>query len=217
MQHLGNGFTFNAERHEYKLGTQIVPATTGVIRGSGLVPHRFIDLDELERRSELGKAVHLACHLHNLARLGDCDERVKPHLHAWIEFKQKCKSFRLISSEYQTVAFVNGMPYGMQLDCNASIDRDDTIIELKIGRVYPHHGVQTASYAAGAPHPKYDQPLARFMARKRIVVELGADGKPKLHKFEQKSDYEAFASSLYMASWKQRHGAVYRLEQGGLI
>src|SRR6516165_8085957 len=88
MQHLGNGFTFNAERHEYRLGHQVVPATTGVLSGSGLVPYRFVEYDILERKGELGKAAHLACHLHNLAKLGDLDDRVKPYLAAWIYFKQ---------------------------------------------------------------------------------------------------------------------------------
>ena len=216
MQHLGNGFTFNAERHEYRLGHQVVPATTSVLSTGGLVAFNFVSLEVLERRSELGRAVHLACHLHNIGKLGDCDNRVRPYLKAWILFKEKCKNFRLISSEYQTVAFVNGMPYGMQCDWNASVDREDTVGELKIGSVYPHHGIQLAAYAAGLPHPKYEQPLARFMARKRIVVELGENGKPKVHRFEEKSDYEAFASSLYMASWKRRHGAVY-LAQGELL
>jgi len=210
MQHLGNGFTFNAERHEYRLGHQVVPATTSVLSTGGLVAFNFVSLEHLERRSELGRAVHLACHLHNIGKLGDCDNRVRPYLKAWILFKEKCKNFRLISSEYQTVAFINGMAVGMQLDWNASIDREDTVGELKIGKVYPHHGIQLAAYAAGLPHPKYEQPMARFMARKRIVVELGGNAVPKVHKFEQRSDYEVFVSLLHVTCWKRRFESIYR-------
>jgi hypothetical protein len=210
MINLAEGFTFNAESHEYRLGSNIVPACTQVISTGGLVDFRFVDRDVLERKSELGREVHHACHLHNLDKLGSYDPLIEPYLTAWIRFKKDLKSFRLISSEYQTVAFVNGMPFGMQLDCNAMVNGHDTIIELKIGEIYPHHAIQTAGYAAGMPHPKWSTPFARFVARKRIVVELRANGQPKIHVFENKSDFEVFASLLYVASWKRRHANVYK-------
>ena len=209
MINLAEGLTFDQARHEYRLGAHHVPACTSVIKSSGLVPHSFIALDELERKGELGRAVHKACHLDNIGKFGNCDERVKPHLEAAIKFKHNCKSFNLISSEYQTVAFVNGMPYGMQADVNARIDGDDTVIEWKIGEPKPHHGIQLAGYAAGLPHPKWNTPIARFMARKRIAVELRANGEPKVHPYNDKSDYEVFCSLLYLASWKGRYEKIY--------
>lgn len=212
MSALTEGFTFNPDNHEYRLGATLIPACTSLLSSGGLVSFDFVSADVLERRGELGRQVHKACHLHNIEKLGEYDSRVKPHLHAWIEFKEQCKSFRLMSSEYQTVAVVNGMPFGMQLDCNAFVDGLDTVIELKIGDIYPHHAIQTAGYAAGLPHPKYTAPLARFMARKRIAVELRANGHPKVHRFEDRSDYEVFASLLYVASWKRRFENVYKKE-----
>ena len=135
------------------------------------------------------------------------------HLDAAIKFKCECKSFRLISSEYQMVAWVNGMPYGMQCDVNASIDRFDTVVEWKIGEPKPHHGVQLAGYAAGLPHPKYNTPIARFMSRKRIVVELRDTGQYKVHPYDDRSDYEVFCSLLHIASWKGRNGKFYSTQE----
>jgi hypothetical protein len=201
-------FTFNEEFHEYRVGSQVVPACTAVLADGGLVPRWYVSEDVLERKSALGREAHKACHLHNLEKLGEYDPRVKPYLRAWINFKM-ATSFQLIASEFQTVATVNGMQFGMKLDCQALIDGAETIIELKCGAVYPHHGIQTAGYAAGLPHAKYTAPLARFMARKRIVVELRANGFPKVHRFEDRSDYEVFASLLYVTSWKRRHENVY--------
>lgn len=203
-------FTFNADLHEYRLGAQVVPSCTGMLSEGGLVAHRFVSEEILERKSELGREVHRACHLHNMNILGDCDPRVVPHLKAWIYFKQSCKSFKLICSEFQSVATVNGMNYGMQLDCNAHVDGADTIIELKTGAVYPHAGVQMAGYACGLPHPKYSSPMARFVSRKRIVVELRPNGVPKVHRFEDNSDYDVFLALLHMASWKRRHEKTYK-------
>lgn len=209
-------FSFNADTHEYRLGANIVPACTSLLSQGGLVSFHHVSLDVLERKSELGREVHRACHLHNLNKLGSFDPLIKPHLHAWIHFKENCKRFVLISSEYQCVATVNGMHYGMQADTVALVDGYETVIELKIGKVYPHHGVQLAGYAAGLPHPKYTAPLARFMARKRMVVELRGNGHPKVHLFHQKSDYDykVFCSLLYTSTWKAQFEKVYREEKG---
>jgi hypothetical protein len=204
-------FSFDAERHEYRLEGQLVPSCTGLLSSGGLVQFGFISADLLERKSELGRQVHQACHLHNLNKLGSYDERVKPHLHAWIKFKEQTK-FNLISSAYQTIASINGMSYGMESDCNALVDGHDTIIELKTGRPYPHHGVQLAGYSIGTPHPKFTAPLARFMSRKRMVVELRANGTPKVHEYSERSDYDVFSSLLYVATWKRRFDSQYQKE-----
>lgn len=209
---LPTGFTFNAEKHEYRLGTTVVPNCTSMLSSSGMVPARFLQADLFERKTELGKQVHLACHLHNLNKLGTYDPAVKPHLHAWIEFKEHCKSFTLISSEYQTVATIAGMSYGMQPDVNAYVDGRDTVIELKTGKVYPHHGIQLAAYACGLPHPKYTAPLPRFINRKRIVVELQANGHPDVHEYEERSDFDAFISILHITTWKRRFEPIYKEE-----
>jgi hypothetical protein len=202
-------FSFDASTHEYRLGSQVIPGCTSVLASSGLVQFSFVNADVLERKGELGREVHKACHYHNLDKLIRCDERVAPHLDAWITFKQTCK-FKLLSSEYQTVADIGGMHYGMQSDCNALINGSNTIVELKIGKVYAHHGVQLAGYAAGTPHPRFTNPLARFVARKRIVVELRASGKPKVHEFDDRSDYDVFCSALHIATWKRRFESSYR-------
>lgn len=203
-------FTFNADLHEYRLGGHVVPSCTGALRSGGLVAAHFLNLDELDRKSEFGREAHRACHLHNLGKLGDVDFRLRGHVDSWVHFKQHVKRFQLISSEQQLVAYVNGMPFGMQLDVNAIVDGDDTVIELKTGEIYPHHGVQLAGYAAGLPHEKFSTPWARFVFRKRLVVQLRESGIPKIHKFTDRSDFEVFNSLLYVASWKRRHEKTYK-------
>jgi hypothetical protein len=87
------------------------------------------------------------------------------------------------------------------------------MIEIKIGKVYPHHGIQLAGQAMGAPYPKLTDPLAKFMFRRRMVVELRANGTPKVHPFNERSDYEAFVSLLYITCWKQRFANTYKENQ----
>ena len=205
-------FTFNAERHEYSVAGAVVPHCTGVLSSGGLVPAAFVKAAEaVERKSELGREVHRACHLHNLGTLGTYDKQIKPFLHAWITFKENCK-FELLASEAQCIGYVSGMPFGMRIDSNALIDGRDTMIEIKIGQVYPHHGVQLAGQAAGFPHQSIHAPFARFIHRKRLVVELRENGFPKLHPFAERSDYETFSSLLYVSHWKKRFKNVYEKE-----
>ena len=209
---LGGGFSFDPQKHDYRLGTRVVPACTSLLATGGLVQFKFVDQDVLERKSNLGKQVHLACHLHNLNKLGHYDPLVKPRLHAWIEFKDNCKSFKLISSELQMVASVNGMNYGMQIDVNATVDGFDTVIELKIGKLQRHHGVQLAGYAAGLPHPRFTTGLPRFLARKRIGIELKQNGHAHVERYEDRSDFDVFSSLLHVSTWKQKYDREYQEE-----
>ena len=205
-------FTFNAETHEYALAGESIPGCTKILSSGGLVSFDHVAADVLEKKSELGREVHRACHLWNLGTLRSCDDRVRPYLNAWILFLEKTK-FKPLLSEFQTVGYVNGMPFGMQIDSQGMIGKEDTIVELKIGEILPHHGIQLAGYAAGLPHKTLATALARFMMRKRIAVQLRENSVPKIHRFEERSDFDVFASVLYVAHWKQQFTSVYERER----
>ena len=205
---MSSAFSFDPGAHEYSVGTRVVPACTWMLATGGLVPFARVNADVLERRSELGREVHLACHLHNIGKLGSYDKRVKPYLHSWILFKEKM-NFTPELSEFQTVATINAMPYGMQIDCAGILDGSETVLDLKIGAIYPHHGVQLAGYAAGLEHKRWAAPLARFMARKRVALQLRESGLPKISMFEEKSDFYVFTSLLYVSTWKKQFDAMY--------
>ena len=201
-------FTFDSSAHTYHMNGVLVPGCTGVLATGGLVNFQYVTEEILERKSELGREVHRACHLHNLGTLLTYDPKVKPYLHSWITFKEKTK-YKPEQSEFQCIGWVNGLPFGMQIDNCGIVDNHEAIIELKIGEVYPHHGIQLAGYAAGLPHDKLKTPLARFMARKRYVVQLRESGLPKTHEFSAYSDFEVFASLLYVSGWKKQFKEVY--------
>lgn len=204
-----DGFSFNAETHEYRLNGNVIAGCTSVIKTSGLVPFAFADEDILERKRDLGKEVHKVRHLYDIEELGNYDNRIKPYLHAWIDFREKT-NFKPILSEVQTIGFVNGLPFGMQIDCFGELGGADTVVEVKTGEVYPHHGVQLAGYAAGLPHEKLTTPFARFMSRRRVAVQLKPNGRFKLENFDARSDFEMFASALYVSSWKRRYEKTYK-------
>jgi hypothetical protein len=203
-------FSFDPEKHEYRVAGRAVPACTHVLAAGGLVSFNFVNEELLERKSELGTQVHKACHLFNSGKKFTCDEQIEGYLNSWETFYSRTKlAIRL--SEHRQIASVNGMEYGMQIDVEGVIRGEDVIIDIKTGQVYAHHGIQLAGYAAGLYHPQLETPMGRFRTRKRIVVQLKEDGSlAKIHRFEDKSDFDVFTSALYVTHWKMRHEKEYR-------
>lgn len=203
-------FTFDEELHRYSVAGRDVPACTRVLSSGGLVDFSFVGQDILERKSELGREAHKACHLWIQGKAFTCDDAVRGYLNSCIETCHRL-NFKPRLSEHQQIASVHGMEFGMQIDAEGLIQNEETIVEWKIGEVLPHHDIQLAGYACGLYHARLETPLGRFRSRKRIVVKLQEDGSlGKIHRCEDKSDFDTFTSALYVTHWKKRHGNQYR-------
>ena len=204
-------FSFDEDSHIYQVESRgRVPGCTRVLDQGGLVSFEHVDRDILERKSELGREVHKACHLYNQKKAFTCDVQVRGYLNSWIETVRMLR-FVPRQSEFRQIASVNGMLFGMQIDAEGLVLNEDTIIDLKIGQVCPHHGIQLAGYAAGLYHPRLETPLGRFRTRKRIVTQLQEDGSlAKIRRFENKSDFDVFVSALYTTYWKMQNETFYR-------
>lgn len=207
---MSTSFTFDEATHTYSNDGRPLTSCTQVLRASGFVPPAWLDQDELERRSELGREVHKACDLNNRGKEFTCDEQVRGYLNSWIETK-RILALEIVLSEHAQLGTINGMSYGMKLDALALAARLEVVVEYKIGPVMPHHGLQLAGYAAGLYHRRFETPLARFRIRKRIAFQLKQDGAlAKLHRFDDPSDFDAFAAMLYSMHWKQKYDRFYR-------
>jgi hypothetical protein len=204
-------FTFDEDSHIYTVPMRgQVPACTRILDRGGLVSWDHVNRDILERKGELGREVHKACHLHNQKKSFTVDPQVLGYLNSWMDTAKRLR-FTPRLSEFQQIASVNGMLYGMQIDAEGELPDGDTIIDYKIGEIMPHHEIQLAGYAAGLYHPRLETPLARFRTRKRIIVKLQEDGSlGKIHRCEDKSDFDTFTSALYTTYWKLKHERFYR-------
>ena len=80
-------FVFDEDTHVYRVlaDHQAVPGCTRVLNEGGLVSFEFVDKEILERKSELGREVHKACHLYNQKKAFTCDNAVRGYLNSWIE------------------------------------------------------------------------------------------------------------------------------------
>lgn len=203
-------FHFDESSHTYTVNGKPVISCTQILLSGGLVSFDFVSRDILERKSELGREVHKACHLHNQKKEFTCDRQVEGYLHSWVEW---CAQMRFTPrlSEHQQIAYINNMDFAMQIDAEGALGAQDVIVDYKIGDIMPHHAIQLAGYAAGLYHSRLETPLGRFRSRKRIVVKLQENGTlAKIHRFEDKSDFDVFASALFVTFWKKKFDSFYR-------
>jgi hypothetical protein len=183
---------------------------TDVLAESGLVDYSFVNADILERKSELGIAVHKACCLNDWGKRFTCDPEAEPYVDAWREFRERTKFVPRVI-EVGSDATVNGMLYAMRVDREGILAGEETIVEIKTcANAMKHHGVQLAGYAMGLHHAKVSSPYARFAIRRRIVVKLTRQGIAKVIRYDDKSDADVFVSALYVVTWKRRHVKEYR-------
>jgi hypothetical protein len=210
---VSDGFTFDQETHLYRIGHRVVPGHTRVLDLGGLVNYRMIEPDILERKSDVGREVHNACFFHDQELVFTFDPQIKGYIDAWIDFREQT-GFLPFLREHRAVYELNGLSFGMQIDAIghfADNKRIEVCAEIKTcTTILPHHGVQLAAQAAGIKHRDLDSPLARFLSRKRIVVQLKPDGRWKIHSFDARSDFEAFTSALFLTHWKMQHEKIYR-------
>lgn len=205
-------WTFDEEKHLYRLADgRVIPGHTRVLDLGGLVSYGAIEPDILERKAAIGREAHKACLYHDQNKLMRCDPRVEGYLFAWRDFR-KTTGFVPFLCEYRDVYILNGLPFGMQIDRLGRYpgEKQETVIELKTcATVMPHHGVQLAAQAGGVKNDVVVHPLARFLMRKRQVVQLRENGKWKVHKFEEESDFQMFEHALETTYWKMRHEKFY--------
>jgi hypothetical protein len=214
-------FTFDEASHTYWKGGVIIPGATRCLDHAGLTSYENVRADVLERRSRLGKIVHQATHFADEADL-DVDslgDETRGYVMSWVNWRA-WRQFQPLKIEHRQLAELNGMPFGMQIDRLGTFARESqlAVVEIKITReIYDHHGIQLAFYAAGCDHSpvgsvemaaaSYNAPLAKFLTRKRVVVQLRSDGKKARERFfDERNDFEVATWALGITHWKLNHG-----------
>jgi hypothetical protein len=208
-------FLFIESSHTYQRGGIILPGATRCLDHAGLTDYENVRADILERRSILGKHVHSGCHFYDEKDLdwSTLDDEQKRYIESWGEWRE-ARRFNPAVIEHQQIATVNGMSFGMRLDRYGLLDKVPTIVEIKTTReIQDYHAIQTAFYAAGYSPPKdiSMSPMARFLTRRRIVVQLRSDGKiAKERMFDDRQDFEVMTWALGITTWKLNRGRKIR-------
>lgn len=211
---LARGCAFDEATHSYTIEGRSVPSVTRVLDHAGLVDFSMVQREILERKSKIGRLVHMATEYFDKGDLDweSLDDYTRGRTEAWMNFR-KDTGFTPRLIEERCVANVNGMSYGLTIDREGMMGKHETIIELKTSAAAePWWAIQTAGYALGVPdfEGKVNSPRALFARRRRIAVQLFADGRYKKFDYPESQDAEVFLASLFISHWKLQHGTPFR-------
>lgn len=201
--------TFDEALHEYRVDGALVPSVTQIIKP--LKPDfSGIREDVLNRKRELGVAVHLACELDIKGELDE--ERTSPlvmkYLSAWRKFSHDT-GLDVIASEQQLHHQALGYAGTVDLLAMLRLGKDTTnvpwVLDFKTCLdPHPSFGVQLSGYAMLA-----DTNDAREWAKcRRGTLHLEPDGRYRLQEYkDHQKDNSAFMACLAIHHWKAANKA----------
>jgi hypothetical protein len=184
-------FTFDEEKHEYRLNGILLPSVTQIL--SPLHDFSRIDPYRLERARQFGTAVHLATELDDANELDEdsLDPKLKPCLEAWRRFKAET-GFEIEHIEQPV--------YSPSLLVAGTIDRvgkmrrhknQRMVVDIKTGAwLYATIGLQLAGYKLiwNETHKK--------RVTGRASVRLFQNGKYKLDFWDDPLDIKVFSALI---------------------
>ena len=209
-------FSFDEATHGYSVDGISVPSVTRTIDHAGLVSYDMVREEILLRKSEIGTKVHRACHFFDDGDLDieSLDYRIRGYVEAWIKFRNEtgfCPYPGRIEARF--VVTINGMTVGLTVDRVGLFRKQETVVEIKTAAVAQRWwSVQLAGYALGVPdHDGLKcSPMTLFHRRRRIAVQLFADGDYRKHNYEDTRDASVFISALHVTHWKMANGSKLR-------
>lgn len=182
--------TFDQARHLYYWHGKPVPSVTQVL--DPFVDLSRIPADVLERKRQIGTAVHAAIDLDCQGELDE--ESIAPawacYFAGWRKFKAE-SGFQIEASELQQYS---PLGYAGTLDLLGHLPKHRALIDTKCTTsLYPTVGPQTAGYAQAIKEPK----IARY------ALLLTPDGRYNLEPLPDRNDFAVFNAALTIYHWRK--------------
>ena len=206
--------TSGSEKHEYRLGGEIMPSVTQII--SPLQDFSHVRHDVLERAKRFGTAVHMATVLSDQEDLDEdnLDPSLVPCLNAWRKFKSETGfvsehiELPLYSPIHRFAGTIDRIG-SMSHYADQKLRGRRMILDIKTGStIYPTVGLQTAAYRI-LWNERY--PTARVVSR--CSVRLFTNGTYRLDFFGDRMDVKVFLALLHkrdlnalIMSWITKNG-----------
>lgn len=222
-------FTFDSDKHEYRIEGIMYPSVTQIISGMGLdgfdprdrADLKYINSLEGEDRElaiavsservqtiiaagQFGTACHVATELWDNGTLDTATiaGAIMPYLEAWKKFRE--------DSDF-TPIIIERRLYHPTYKVPGTIDRVGplfdkmSIVDIKTSAQSPVYlGLQTAAYKEiYNSNPNIKDSYNK--AKKRYGVLLKPDGTYRLEECKDKSDWNAFLSAWALCNWKRKH------------
>ena len=198
---IGDPFTFEAESHTYRLGSQRLPSVTEIL--SPVIDYSMVPPDVLAAAAEFGTHVHLATHLADTGELDPVtlDAALVPYVRAWARYVDDSGAVVLQSE----VPFVHRqLGYAGTPDRIVSVRGKRVIVDIKsTATLPPSVGPQTSAYAAADAHMRGTKRQAA-----RLSVHLRPDGTYRAVPLNDPSDWSTFLSCLNIRRFLERHNAA---------
>lgn len=198
-------FDFQPDRHLYLVDGRPVPSVTQCLAAVGISPDlRFVDRAVLERKRQIGIALHVALHYLQEGDLDmdSVDASVRPRLDAYRMFVADT-GFKPIECELRMWPMTSGMRYGGTLDVTGIIKRQPWIIDFKTTEGAPHVGwaIQLQAYECGIP-----KPLVPPFKWRRMSLQLYENGRYNKTEWDDTGDLHEWASALYLVYRRMNRG-----------
>lgn len=201
---MSTAFQFDPIAHEYREGALVIPSVTQVLAGVGITDYSMVPRAILEHKCELGREVHRACQFldENALDWDSLDADVIDYVLAYEAFK-RTTGFTPRLNEFQKVAEINGMKFGMTLDREGDIDGKPYVVELKAtAAIHASWGIQLAAYDMGLGG------LGGLggLSRNRAAVHLRPNGTFAVEPYLDRNDKQVFLWALGVTWWKRNNG-----------
>lgn len=195
---MSTAFQFDPVAHEYREGDLVIPSVTQVLAGVGITDYSMVPRAILEHKCELGLQVHRACQFLDEGSLDwdSVDGEAIEYVLAYEAFK-RATGFVPRLNEFQKVAEINGMKFGMTLDREGDINGKPYVIELKAtAQIHSSWGIQLAAYDMGIGG----------LPRRRAAVHLRPSGGFAVEPYLDRNDKQVFLWALGVTWWKRNNG-----------
>lgn len=185
--------TFDEAAHEYRFKGVVVPSVTQILQQ--VTDFSGIPASILERKRQLGVAVHLACELYDENDLDEdsLSDDVRSYFNGWVKFRNEHKPIIEMSEQRVYNALHR---YAGTLDRVLTIDGARGVYDIKTSA--------TLGDAVGLQLAAYDMALGKDKL-KRFAVQLKPDGTYKLQEYKKPDDYAVFTALLTVHNWMNKN------------
>lgn len=195
---------FDAATHTYRVNGRLTPNVTRILEP--LYDFSGIPRDVLERKKQIGEAVHRAIEFDLLNDLDDStiDPQIAGYIAAWRLYRVE-REYKHALSECRVAHLAFGYAGTLDLYGEARLKRASkrglVVIDLKTTfDIHPAVALQTAAYRAALA---FENKSAAKAAR--MALQLKPDGTYHEEWFEDESDFAIFLSFLQAHNWRATH------------
>lgn len=193
-------FRYEGKTHSYYLKGLRIPGVTQVMVGI----NDFLGVGEeiMAAAQARGTFVHTATALFDQNRLTldemEADPVLEPYVWAWVKFREDTK---FIPEAIEVQVYSTRHRYAGTIDRVGLLRGVRAIVDIKTSAALnPVTALQLAAYQTA-----YNEQHLSDKAKERWAVQLGADGKYKIHQYKDPADWSTFLSALTLYSWRRRN------------